>query len=442
MTTHDPSRLFAGSRALAQRARFLIPGGSHTYAKGDDQYPENAPNFIARGKGCHVWDVDGNEFIEYGMGLRAVSLGHAYEPVVHAVEKALQHGTNFTRPAPIEVACAQKFLGLVPTAEQVKFTKDGSTAITAATKLARAFTGRRKVAYCAEHPFFSYDDWFIGGMEMSAGIPAEHRSLVRTFHYNDIESIRKLFDENPGEIACIVLEPERDTPPKDDFLKKACELAHANGALFVLDEMITGFRWDRAGAQKIYGITPDLSGWGKAMANGFSVSALAGRREIMDQGGFCEDRDRVFLLSTTHGAEVHGLAAAIATMTVYEHEDVTGTLARQGERLRGGCTEVARSLGLQDHFAVIGHPANLVYATRDADGKPSQDFRTLFMQELVKRGILGPSFVISYSHSAEDVDLTIEAARGALEVYRRGLDDGIATVLEGRPVRPVDRRRG
>ena len=277
---------------------------------------------------------------------------------------------------------------------------------------------------------------------MSAGIPSEHRSLVRTFQYNDLESLRKVFDENPGEIACILLEPERDTPPRDGFLEKARDLTHENGALLVFDEMITGFRWDKGGAQKVHGVVPDLSGCGKALANGFSVSALAGRRDIMDQGGFAEDRDRVFLLSTTHGAENHALAAAIATMTVYENEDVTGTLRRQGERLQKGCIEVATSMGVQDSFTVIGHPANLVYATRDGAGEPSQEFRTLFMQEMIKRGILGPSFVISYSHSDDDVDRTIDAVRGALEVYKRGLEDGIDTVLEGRPVRPVDRRRG
>lgn len=442
MNPSDRPTSSAGSRSLHERAHRLIPGGSHTYAKGDDQFPLNAPAFIARGHGCHVWDTDGNEFIEYGMGLRAVSLGHGYEPVVHAVKRHLDHGTNYTRPAPVEVACAEKFLECIQGAEQVKFTKDGSTAITAATKLARAFTGRKKVAYCADHPFFSYNDWFIGGFAMSAGIPREHRSLVTTFRYNDIESVRRVFSENPGEIACILLEPERETPPADEFLARARDLAHENGALLILDEMITGFRWDRGGAQAVYGITPDLSGFGKAMANGFSVSALAGRREIMELGGFTTDRDRVFLLSTTHGAENHALAAAIATMTVYENEDVIGHLHRQGERLREGCRAVATELGLSRNFDVVGRASNLVYATRDAEGSPSQEFRTLFMQEMVRRGILGPSFVLSYSHSDEDIDRTIEATRGALEVYRRGLDDGVGTVLEGRPVQPVDRRRG
>lgn len=442
MTTPDPSRSYAASRELSRRARQLIPGGAHTYAKGDDQFPEQAPGFIAEGHGCHVRDVDGNEFIEYGMGLRAVTLGHAYGPVVRAAAEQMKLGNNYTRPAPVEVECAEKLLSMVPGAEQVKFSKDGSTVITAATKLARAWTGRDKVAYCADHPFFSYNDWFIGGFRMSAGIPAVHRSLVTTFHYNDLDSLRRVFDENPGQIACILLEPERERPPEDDFLRRARDLAHENGALFVLDEMITGFRWHNGGAQTLYGVEPDLSGFGKALANGFAVSALTGKREIMQLGGWDHDRDRVFLLSTTHGAENHALAAAIATMEVYEEEDVIGTLRRRGERLRDGCNAAARELGVEGSFEVLGHPANLVYATRDRDGSPSQRFRTLFMQEIIKRGILGPSFVISYSHSDDDIDRTIEATHRALEVYRRGLEDGVDTVLEGRPVQPVDRRRG
>jgi glutamate-1-semialdehyde 2,1-aminomutase len=441
MTTFDLSKTYAASRELSRRAHQLIPGGAHTYAKGDDQYPEQAPGFIAEGRGCHVRDVDGNEFIEYGMGLRAVTLGHAYEPVVRAAARQMELGNNYTRPAPVEVECAEKLLSMVPGAEQVKFAKDGSTVITAATKLARAYTGRSKVAYCIDHPFFSYNDWFIGGFEMSAGIPPEHRSLVTTFHYNDLDSLRRVFDEHPGEIACILMEPERDRPPEDDFLRRARDLAHDHGALMILDEMITGFRWHNGGAQTLYGVQPDLAGFGKALANGFAVSALTGRREIMQLGGWDHDRDRVFLLSTTHGAENHALAASIATMEVYEREDVIGTLRRRGERLRDGCNAVARELGVQHSFEVTGHPANLVYVTRDQQGRPSQPFRTLFMQEIIRRGILGPSFVISYSHSEADVDRTIEATRGALEVYRRGLEDGVETVLEGRPVQPVDRRR-
>jgi len=440
MTHPASSRIHDQPGDLQRLAHELIPGGCHTYAKGDDQYPEGAPAFIARGQGSHVWDADGNEYIEYGMGLRAVTLGHAFAPVVRAAARQMELGSNYTRPAPIEVECAEKLLGALQSGDQVKFAKDGSAVITAATRLARAHTGRDIVAYCADHPFFSYNDWFIGSWQMAAGIPAPYRSLTATFRYNDLDSLRALFARYPGQIACVLLEPEREVPPRDGFLRAACELARANGALFILDEMITGFRWHLGGAQAVYGVEPDLAAFGKALANGFALSALVGKREVMELGGWSHDRDRVFLLSTTHGAETHALAAAIATIEVYEREPVIAALHRQGQRLKRGCDAVAAELGLADHVQVVGRPCNLVYVTRDPEGRPSQAFRTLFMQELIKRGVLGPSFVVSYSHSDSDIDRTIDAVRAALIVYRRGLEDGIDTVLEGRPVRPVDRR--
>ncbi len=442
MPESQPAPPSSLARRLQNRAQELIPGGCHTYAKGDDQYPEMAPPLLARGKGCHVWDVDGNEFVEYGMGLRAVTLGHAFPAVVDAVGESLAQGTNFTRPSVMEVECAERILAMIPRAEQVKFTKDGSTAVTAAVKLARAHTGRSRVVYCQDHPFFSYDDWFVASFQMSAGIPEEHRRLSLSFRYNDLPSLEALFEEHEGEIACVVMEAERTEPPREGFLRGVRELTRERGALLILDEMITGFRWHRGGAQEVYDLHPDLSAFGKGLANGFSCSALLGRREVMELGGWHHDRDRVFLLSTTHGAESVGLAAALATMDFYQREDVTARLHRQGKRLREGCTEAAKELGVEECFQVEGRDCNLVYTTRDEKGVRSQLFRTLFMQELIRRGILGPSFVVSYSHSDEDIDRTIEATRAALEVYRRGLESGVETVLEGRPVRPSDRKRG
>ncbi len=193
---------FVQSKALQQKSHSLIPGGCHTYAKGDDQFPENAPGFIVRGEGCHVWDVDGNEFIEYGMGLRAITLGHAYPPVVEAAYQQMLLGNNFTRPATIEVECAQTLLSWVPGAEMVKFAKDGSTVTTAAITLARAYTGRDMVVICGDHPFFSYNDWFISSTPMSAGIPQIIQDLTVKFNFNDLESVKAVFANHPGKIAC------------------------------------------------------------------------------------------------------------------------------------------------------------------------------------------------------------------------------------------------
>lgn len=430
---------FDTSEKLRHKSHLLIPGGGHTYAKGDDQYPELAPGFIVRGEGCHVWDVDGNEFIEYGMGLRSVALGHCYRPVVEAAYRQMLLGTNFTRPSPIELDCAEELLSLIKGADMVKFAKHGSDVTTAAVKLARAFTGRDMIAICAEHAFFSTDDWFIGSTPMAAGIPAAIRDLTVKFHYNDVESLRQLFNRYPDRISCVVMEVETITEPADNFLHDVQRVCRENGALFILDELITGFRWHLNGAQGLYGITPDLSCFGKAVANGFAVSALVGKKEVMELGGLFHDKERVFLLSTTHGAETHALAAAIRTMQTYKEEDVVGYLWRQGEKLSSRLNAVSAELGLSDFFFVLGKPCNLVYATRDQDKAPSQDFRTLFLQETLKHGLLMPSLVISFSHSDEDIERTVQGVGEALLVYKRALEDGVGKYLAGRPVKPVFR---
>ena len=430
---------FDRSNQLRQRFHSLVPGGAHTYAKGDDQYPEGMAPIIVRGEGCRVWDVDGNEFIEFGAGLRAVTLGHAYPPVVEAARRQLDLGANFVRPALIELECAEAFLEFVPAADMVKFCKDGSDAISGALKLARASTGRDMVAVCGNHPFFAVDDWFIGSTAMPAGVPGAMRELTVKFDYNDLASLERLFDANPGRIAAVVLEAEKYTPPAPGFFPGLRELCDRRGAVFILDEMITGFRWHIGGAQARYGIEPDLSTFGKALANGFSVSALAGKRELMRLGGLDHDQERVFLLSTTHGAETHSLAAAIATMQVYRTEPVIETLWSRGERLAAGLNAAASSTGVSDHVPILGPPCCLVFGSRDETGQPSQPFRTLLMQELIERGILATSLVVNYSHTEADIDSTIEAFEGAFAVYRRALDEGIVKYLRGRPVKPAIR---
>jgi glutamate-1-semialdehyde 2,1-aminomutase len=430
---------FEKSKALQQKSHALIPGGCHTYAKGDDQYPELAPGFIVKGKGCHVWDVDGNEFIEYGMGLRAVTLGHAYDPVVEAAYRQMLLGNNFTRPTSIEIECAEEILSLIDGAEMVKFAKNGSDATTAAVKLARAYTGRDLVAVCADHPFFSVDDWFIGSTAMAAGIPKSERKLTVKFHYNDYDGIKSLFEEYPGQIACVILEAEAAEAPTNNFLHEVQHLCKEKGAVLIFDEMITGFRWHIGGAQKCYGIVPDLSAFGKGMGNGFSVAALVGKKEIMQLGGLYHDKERVFLLSTTHGAEGHSLAAAIETMKIYKREHVIGYLYRQGEQLISGINRAIAENHLQDYFQVIGKPCNLIYATRDQEKNRSQPFRTLFLQETIKRRLLMPSLVVSFSHTDKDIDRTIEAIGEALYIYRKALDEGIEKYLVGRSVKPVFR---
>jgi glutamate-1-semialdehyde 2,1-aminomutase len=431
---------FSKSRALQPKAHRLIPGGSHTYAKGDDQYPEQAPGFIVRGKGCHVWDLDGNEYIEYGMGLRAVTLGHAFDPVVEAAYKQMQLGTNFSRPAKIEVDLAETMHDLIDGSDMVKFAKNGSDVTTAALKLARAYTGRDLVAICGDQPFFSVDDWFICTTVVNAGIPESISRMTLKFRYNDLASLRQLFDQHPNQIACVVLEPETVSPPAPGYLAQVKQLCEERGAVLLLDETITGFRWHLSGAQKFHGVVPHLSTFGKAMGNGFAIAALVGKRDIMRLGGLDHDQPRVFLLSTTHGAESHALAASLETIRFYREHQVVDSLWRQGERLRGLVNRSITENNLEGFFEVAGRPCNLIFATYDQNRQRSQPFRTLFMQELIRRGVIGPSFVVSYSHSDADIDRTAEAVHGALRVYRKAIEEGVEHYLEGRPVQPVYRK--
>lgn len=431
---------FEKSKSLKAKSHALIPGGAHTYAKGDDQYPELAPGFLERGKGCHVWDLDGNEFIEYGLGLRSVTLGHAYEPVVEAAYQQMKLGINFNRPSSLEVETAEKLLSLIDGAEMAKFAKNGSDVTTAAVKLARAYTGRDLVAICIDHPFYSVDDWFIGTTDMSAGIPQAIKDLTVKFHYNDIEEVKALFAKYPNQIACLFMEVERLEPPKEGFLQQIKDICHANGALLIFDEIITGFRWHLGGAQKCYGIQPDLSSFGKALGNGFAISALVGKKEIMELGGLYHDKEKVFLLSTTFGAETHALAAALATMKIYESEPVIEHLYRQGQKLAKGITQSVQEHHLDEYFGVLGKECNLLYFTRDLEKQPSQPMRTLFLQEIIKRGIIAPSLVVSYSHTDDDIARTLDVFNEALYIYRKALDEGVEKYLVGQPVKPAVRK--
>jgi glutamate-1-semialdehyde 2,1-aminomutase len=434
--THMTDRSLPKSTALNARLHAAVPGGAHTYAKGDDQYPQDLAPIISHGRGAHIWDADGNKYIEYGSGLRAVSLGHAHPRVVEAVRRELDKGSNFVRPAIIEIEAAERFLQTVPTADMVKFTKNGSDATTAAVRLARAATGRTLIALCRDQPFFSTDDWFIGGTAMSAGIPQQD---VVTFPYGDLPALEALLDRH--QPACVVLEAATQTEPAAGYLEGVRQLATRHGAVLVFDEMITGFRWSEHGAQGLYGVTPDLSTFGKAFGNGFAISALAGKRELMERGGLRTDQERVFLLSTTHGAETHSLAAAIAVMDTYTEEGITEQLHALGDRLAAGVRDVAADMGVADHVQVRGRASNLVFTTLDTDGKPSQTYRTLFLRQLLTGSVIGPSFVVSAALTDDDIDRTIDAVTQACTVYRKALDAGDPTPwMGGRPVKPVFRR--
>ena len=423
------------------RLQKVIPGGAHTYSRGADQFPANAPQILARGKGAYVYDDKGSRYLDYGMALRAVNIGYAEDEIDEAAIRGIRHGNGLTRPSLMELEAAELFTRVIDSADMVKFTKNGSTSVSAAVKLARAFTGRDLVARCAEHPFFSYDDWFIGSTALTRGIPRSVIDQTKLFRFNDMASLQALFDQHPGQIACAVLEPAATVHPEGRFLHEVQALCRAHGAVMILDEMITGFRWHLKGAQHYYGLRPDLCTFGKAMANGFSVSCVAGRRDIMELGSIeIPGRERVFLLSTTHGAEMTGMGAFVATVKYIEREPVIKHLWRYGQQLIDLINGLAKEFGVESSLKAAGIPCSPYYTTLDRQGKPSLELRTLFAQEMVRSGVLMPWIALSYRHRDEELSLTGNALRAALGVYRRALEQGAEALLEGPPIKPVFRK--
>lgn len=424
-----------------ERLLKAIPGGAHTYSRGYDQYPLNAPHILTHGKGAYIYDPDGNKYLDYGMALRAVNLGYAEDEIDEAAFKQIKNGNNLTRPSMIELEAAELLIDMIDSVDMVKFTKNGSTAVSAAIKLARAYTGREMVARCAEQPFFSYDDWFIGSTPLTRGIPQETIAKTKMFSYNDIESLEELIAQHPGEFACVVLEPAATEEPADGYLQKVKALCRANGIVFVLDEMITGFRWHMKGAQHLYGVSPDLCTFGKAMANGFAVACVAGKREIMELGSIeFEGRERVFLLSTTHGAEMCGLGAFVATMKFMKQHNVVHHLWDYGRRLIAMMQRKAVEHGIGDNFKAGGIPCSPHYMTLDSAGVNSLSLRTLFSQEMIRNGVLMPWIALSYRHGEEELIATEHALDQAFKVYRKALDKGVEKYLNGPVIKPVFRK--
>jgi glutamate-1-semialdehyde 2,1-aminomutase len=296
---------------------------------------------------------------------------------------------------------------------------------------------------------------------MDKGIPRESKTFSHRFHYNDIASLEKIFNENPEQLACVILEPAIFHSPcaacgknmlvkphcktcgnkEKNFLHQVKALCKKYGAVFILDEMITGFRWDLQGAMKLYDIEPDLATFGKGMANGFPLSALIGKKEIMNLGGILEEgAERVFLISTTHGSEMSSLGAFIKAVEVYQRENVVDHIWDYGKKLITGMNDIATSLGLADYFEVTGYPVSPVYITRDKDKNISMDFRTLFSQEMIKSGVLMPWVALSFMHKEAELKLTLQATQKALEVYKKAINGDIKDYLIGRAIKPVFRK--
>lgn len=427
---------------FTERAHRVIPGGAHTFSRGDDQFPAEGPAGFVRGKGARVWDIAGREFVDWGMGINNVLVGHAEDAIDDAAIAALRNGQAFSRPSPLEVDAAEALLTLFPGMDMVKFGKNGSDANTGAVRLARAITGRQLVAYDASAPFLAIHDWFIGKTVMNAGIPEAVHSLTVPFIYNDVASVERLFAEHPQRLAAVVLEVCRDARPAPGFLETLRRLCDAHGTLLVFDEIVTGFRYGLHGAYTLFGVVPDLLAIGKGMANGYALSALLGKRVYMERGGLRHDRERVFFLSTTNGPEQSALAASVATVAFYRAHGVIEHLAAAGQAVIDGIRQAAARHDVAEHVLAYGDfPARPFLKFLGPDKQVSPAFRTLFLQEMGRRRVFMPWVCPSFRHGPAEIAQTLEALDGACAVYARAIEKGgVEGFLLGPATKPVFRR--
>ncbi|WP_304129894.1 aminotransferase class III-fold pyridoxal phosphate-dependent enzyme [Ignavibacterium album] len=411
----------------------LIPAQTQTLAKGPGQNIKGvAPKYLKRGKGSHVWDVDGNEYIDYTMAVGPLSLGYAYDKVDEAIREQLKDGITFSLMHPLEVEVAQLINKVVPNAESIRYSKAGADVTSAAIRLARAYTGRNKVLCCGYH---GWHDWYISVTDRNKGIPQAIQDLSFTFNYNDIRSVIDSIDE---DTACVILEPFVFEAPKDNFLHKLRDICTQNGTVLIFDEMWTGFRIAVGGAQEYFGVKADLACFSKAVANGMPISILTGKKEIMQ----LLEKDVFFF--TTFGGEALSLAAVKATVTEIIEKNVPEYLAKQGRKLKDGYNSIAQKLGM-DYTKCSGFDCRTII-TFDAEksGCNPLEMKSLVQQEMIKRGILWGGFHnMSFSHSDEDIQYTLNAYEDVLPILKKAVEEkNVKSYLRGEPVEPVFRRVG
>jgi glutamate-1-semialdehyde 2,1-aminomutase len=429
--SQDP--IIEESEAWLARARGLVPAATQTLAKGPGQYVRGvAPVFASRAKGSRLWDVDGNEYLDWQMAIGPIVLGYGHAAVDEAIRLQLADGITFSLVHPLEVEVAERVRDVVPNAEMVRFSKTGCDVTSAAVRLARAFTGRTKVLCCGYH---GWHDWYIATTDRHAGIPEATRDLVSTFQYNDLESVRQGLDE---DVACVILEPVTFEEPRDGFLHELQRLCAKNGSLLVFDEMWTGFRVALGGAQQRYDVRADLACFSKAVANGMPLSILTGRRDVMTL------LERQVFFFTTFGGEALSLAAAKATIDELRAHDVPATLERRGKRLAEGLRAIASDLGMP-YVSCVGLPARTMVAfaaTGDASGQNPLELKSLAQQELLRRGILWGGFHnLSLAHTDADVDYTLSSWRAVLGIVKAAVAERrVRSALRGEPVEPVFRK--
>lgn len=423
------------SMTLWKKAVQLIPCGTQSFSKGPTQFSFGVcPVYLRRGNGAKVVDVDDNEYIDYGMGLHSVILGYSHPKVTEAIVSAAQAGINLTLMHPLEVEIAQVLTKWIPSAEMVRFTKTGSEAAAAAVRIARIVTGRDHIAICGYH---GWHDWFVGISERNAGVPDAVKGLSHTFVYNQIETLEKLFVDYKDKIAAVIMEPCGVIKPKDDFLNKCKQLAHKQGSLFILDEIITGIRWNQGGAQALFNVTPDISTFGKSIANGMPISVVVGKKQYMD----VLNNPNAFLSSSFAG-EIVSLAACEVTLEIIEKERVIPLIWEKGEKLMTEFNKIVYKNNLIEFIEMIGFPCRPVVSFKENKRCNPLAVKSYIQQECARRGLLFTGyFAMSHAHSEEIIASTLNIFEEVLEILKIGLfESNLDKLLEGKLVSPVFRK--
>lgn len=418
------------SEEMLKRALKSIPLGTQTFSKSKTQYPFGvSPFYIQKAKGSRVWDVDGNEYIDFISSLGAISLGYNDPDVMNAVKAQLEEGTLFSLPHPIEVLAAEKMIELIPCAEMVRFGKNGSDATAGAVRVARGYTKRDYVVVCGYH---GWQDWYIGSTPRNLGVPEATQELTLKFEYNNIESLEKLFKKYPDKISCVIMEPMNFEHPKEGFLQAVKALCYKNGALLIFDETVTGFRYSLGGAQELFNVTPDLATFGKGMANGYPISAVVGRADVMKL------MEEVFF-SFTFGGETLSLAASLATMTKMQNEPVIDTIKKSGQKLLDGINKIINHNELSDIFQIGGQPTWTILSMKDTEKYCSWTIKTLYMQEMLKRGILTlGGHETTYAHTDADIDSLLKAYSDVMPILKDAIKNNkVVEMLDCEPLVPL-----
>lgn len=423
-------RQFFKSEAQLERAESVIPLGSQTFSKSRTQFPVGvSPLYLKRGKGSHVWDVDDNEYVDFINSQCAITIGYCDTDIDHAVREQLDDGVILSLPHTLESQVAERICDMVPCAEMVRFGKNGSDAVAGCLRIARAHTGRDHVAVCGYH---GWQDWYIGSTARNKGVPKATRELTHPFPYNDLDALEDIFRRLPEQVAAVVLEPMNVEWPAPGFLEGVLQLCEREGAVLIFDETITGFRYSNGGAQELFGVTPHLASFGKGIANGYPISAVAGRRDIMQQ------MEEVFF-SFTFGGELLSLAAANATLQKLVREPVLATIDQTGRRVSEGVSELIAAHGLEQVLTVKGHPSWSFLVVSDQPNATAFEIKTLMMQEFHQCGLLGyGTHNISYSHGEAEVEALFAAYRHWLPMLQDALHRGnLADHLRCAPLVPL-----